>query len=146
MAHVLFGVFGFVLAVATFVYVLNINEKNIAAIRKLSILVPLFTILSYVIGGWWYVVYYPHERNIIKSGSWVWAHTFFMEVKEHLFFILLMLTILLPIVIYKNDLIMDKNNRNLVLTILALIVLLGLSMEGAGAIISRGVIVGYMGM
>lgn len=145
MAHVFFGMLGIMLAVAIFVYVLHVNKKNIATVRKLSILVPLFTIFSYVIGGWWYVVYYPHERNIIRSGSWVWAHTFFMEVKEHLFFMLLMLTILLPIVIYKDDLIMDRSNRNLVLTILALIVLLGFSMEGAGAIISRGVIVGYMG-
>jgi hypothetical protein len=66
------------------------------------------------------------------------------EVKDHLFFILLMLSILLPIIVYKNDLITDKGNRNLVLTILALIVLLGFAMDGAGAIISRGVIVGLM--
>jgi hypothetical protein len=145
MAHVFFGVMGFVLAVAIFVYVLNANEKNIARIRKMSLMVPLFMIFSYIVGGWWYVVHYYPERDIIKSGSWVWAHTFFMEFKEHLFFVLLMLSILLPIIVYKNDLITEKGNRNLVLTILALIVLLGFTMDGAGAIISRGVIVGLMG-
>ena len=145
MAHVFFGVLGFMLAVAIFVYVLHANDKNIATIKKMSILVPLFTVFSYVIGGWWYVVHYSHEKVVITAGPWVWAHTFFMEVKEHLFFVLLMLSILLPIIVYKNDLIGDKNIRNLVLTILALIVLLGFFMDGAGAVISRGVIVGFMG-
>jgi len=145
MVHVFFGVLGFTMAVAIFVYVLHTNDKNIATVKKMSIFVPLFTVLSYLTGGWWYVVYYSHERDIIKSGPWVWAHTFFMEVKEHLFFVLLMLSILLPIIIYKNDLIGDKSIRNLVLTVLVLIVLLGFSMDGAGAIISRGVIVGFMG-
>jgi len=145
MVHVFFGVLGFMMAVAIFVYVLHANDKNIATIKKMSILVPLFTALSYLIGGWWYVVYYYHERDIIKAGPWVWAHTFFMEFKEHIFFVLLMLSILLPIIVYKNDLIGDKSIRNLVLTVLALIVLLGFTMDGAGAIISRGVIVGFMG-
>lgn len=132
-------------AIAIFVYVLHANDKNIATIKKMSILVPLFTALSYLVGGWWYVVHYSLERDIIRSGSWFWAHTFFMEVKEHLFFVLLMLSILLPIIVYKNYLIGDKSIRNLVLTVLVLIVLLGFSMDGAGAIISRGVIVGFMG-
>jgi hypothetical protein len=145
MAHVFFGVLGFMLAIAIFVYVLHANAKNIAKIKKMSILVPLFTALSYLIGGWWYVVYYSHERDIIRAGPWVWAHSFFMEFKEHMFFVLLMLSILLPIIVNKNDLIGDKSIRNLVLTVLALIVLLGFSMDGAGAIISRGVIVGFMG-
>ncbi len=68
MVHVLFGVLGIILAVALLVYVLNISEKNIPMIRSLSLWTAVSMILSYVIGGWWYVVYYVHERDIIRAG------------------------------------------------------------------------------
>jgi hypothetical protein len=144
MVHVLFGVLGIILAVALLVYVLNMSEKNIPRIRSLSLYTALSMILSYVIGGWWYVVYYVHERDIIRAGAWKWAHTFFMEWKEHFFFALLFLSILLPIIAYRNDL-MVPENRRLMVIVTAIIVLIGLAVDGSGAIISRGVIVGYMG-
>ena len=144
MVHVLFGVLGIILAVALLVYVLNMSEKNIPMIRSLSLWTALSMILSYVIGGWWYVVHYVHERDIIRAGPWKWAHTFFMEWKEHFFFALLFLSILLPIIAYRNDL-MVPENRRLMVIVTAIIVLIGLAVDGSGAIISRGVIVGYMG-
>jgi uncharacterized membrane protein len=144
MVHVLFGVLGIILAVALLVYVLNMSEKNIPRIRSLSLYTALSIIVSYVIGGWWYVVYYAHERDVIRAGAWKWAHTFFMEFKEHFFFVLLFLSILLPIIAYRNDLMVPENRRLLVI-VTAIIVLIGLAVDGSGAIISRGVIVGYMG-
>jgi hypothetical protein len=144
MVHVLFGVLGIILAVALLVYVLNASEKNIPTIRSLSLWTALSMILSYVIGGWWYVVHYPAERAIIRAGQWSWAHTFFMEWKEHVFFALLFLSILLPIIAYRNDL-MVPENRRLMVIVTAIIVLIGLAVDGSGGIISRGVIVGYLG-
>ncbi len=144
MVHVLFGVLGIILAVALLVYVLNMSEKNIPRIRSLSLMTAVSMILSYVIGGWWYVVYYASERDVIRAGAWKWAHTFFMEFKEHFFFALLFLSILLPIIAYRNDL-MVLENRRLLLIVVSLVVLIGLVVDGSGAIISRGVIVGYMG-
>lgn len=144
MVHVLFGVLGIILAVALLVYVLNMSEKNIPKIRSLSLYTAVSICLSYVIGGWWYVVYYASERDIIRAGPWKWAHTFFMEYKEHLFFALLFLSILLPIIAYRNDL-MVPENRRLLLIVTLLVVVIGLAMDGSGALISRGVVVGYMG-
>jgi hypothetical protein len=144
MVHVLFGVLGIMLAVALLVYVLNASEKNIPRIRSLSLYTALSMTLSYVIGGWWYVVHYYPERDIIRAGAWKWAHTFFMEWKEHYFFALLFLSVLLPIIAYRNDLLVPENRR-LLLIVTSLIVLIGLAVDGSGAIISRGVIVGYMG-
>ena len=144
MVHVLFGVLGIILAVALLVYILNLNEKNIPRIRSLSLYTAVSICLSYVIGGWWYVVYYASERDIIRAGPWKWAHTFFMEYKEHLFFALLFLSILLPIIAYRNDL-MVPENRRLLLIVTLLVVVIGLAMDGSGALISRGVVVGYMG-
>jgi hypothetical protein len=68
-----------------------------------------------------------------------------MEVKEHIFFLMLLLCIYLPIAVYRNAPLAEKQKRNLVLGIAALIVLLGFFMEGAGGIISKGVTMGLMG-
>ena len=75
MVHVLFGVLGILLAVALLVYILNLNEKNIPRIRSLSLYTAVSIALSYIIGGWWYVVYYMPERDIIRAGAWKWRWT-----------------------------------------------------------------------
>ncbi|MDD5171143.1 MAG: hypothetical protein PHN75_20170 [Syntrophales bacterium] len=75
----------------------------------------------------------------------MWAYNYFMEVKEHLFSIMLMLGIYLPIAVYDNGPLTDKAKRNLVLGITGLIVLFGFFMEGAGGLIGKGVTIGLMG-
>jgi hypothetical protein len=145
MVHVALGVIGIMFAVALFVDVLNVNEGNIERIKKLSLAVGVLIVLAYIIGGYWYVVYYGHDRDIIKAGQWPWAHNYFMEVKEHLFFMMLLLGIYLPIAVYRNAPLMEKEKRCLVLGICALIVVLGFFMEGAGGIIGKGVTMGLMG-
>ena len=145
MVHVALGVIGIMFAVALFVDVLNVNEGNIERIKKLSLAVAVMIILAYIIGGYWYVVYYGHDRDIIKAGQCPWAHNYFMEVKEHLFFMMLLLGIYLPIAVYRNAPLMEKEKRCLVLGICALIVVLGFFMEGAGGIIGKGVTMGLMG-
>jgi hypothetical protein len=145
MSHVALGVLGIMCAVALFVDVLNVNEGNIERIKKLSLAIAVLIFLAYLIGGYWYVVHYGHDRDIIKAGQWPWAHNYFMEVKEHIFFLILLLGIYLPIAVYRNVPLAEKQKRNLVLGIAALIVLLGFFMEGAGGIISKGVTMGLMG-
>ena len=145
MLHVALGVIGIMFAVALFVDVLNVNEGNIERIKKLSLAVAVLIVLAYIIGGYWYVVYYGHDRDIIKAGQWPWAHNYFMEVKEHLFFVMLLLGIYLPIAVYRNAPLMEKDKRCLVLWICALIVVLGFFMEGAGGIIGKGVTMGLLG-
>jgi hypothetical protein len=145
MSHVVFGVLGILFAVAVFMDTLNANERNMGRIQILSLVVAVCMILSFLIGGYWYVTFYGHDRDIIKAGQWPWAHNYFMEVKEHLFFIILMLSLYLPIAAFKNGPLTDKNKRNLILGIAMLIILMGLFTEGAGGIISKGVTFGLMG-
>ena len=145
MTHVALGVVGIMFAVALFVDVLNVNEGNIERIKKLSLAVAVLIVLAYLIGGYWYVVYYGRDRDIIKTGQWPWAHNFFMEVKEHIFFAMLLLAVYLPIAVYRSVPLMEKQKRNLILGISSLIVILGFLMEGAGGIISKGVTMGLMG-
>ncbi|MEQ8160334.1 MAG: hypothetical protein ABRQ33_04015, partial [Smithellaceae bacterium] len=104
--------------------------------------VAILIVLAFLIGGYWYVVYYGADREIIKAGKWPWAHNYFMEVKEHIFFSLLLLSIYLPIAVHGVMPLNNKKKKNLILGICALIILLGLFMEGAGGIISKGVTMG----
>ena len=93
--------------------------------------------LAYLIGGYWYVLYYGADKALIKSGPWPFAHGFFMETKEHVFLMLLLLATFLPIAAY-GKLVEFRSSRILVLWTSALVVLMGLAMEGAGAFISMG--------
>lgn len=139
LSHPTFGVLAVLAAVWVFVETLNASLGNRQRIRNAAWLVAVFLWLSYLAGGYWYVNFYGPERDIIKAGPWPFAHSFFMETKEHLFFVLLLLGTYLPITTSHPALATDRWAQRLVLTVATLIVLLGLAMEGAGAIISLGV-------
>ncbi len=144
-SHVAFGVMGILAGVWLFVEVLNVSDQNKTRILRASLTVSFLISLSYLIGGYWYVFFYGPDKAIIKSGVWPWAHGFFMETKEHLFFVLLLLSIYLPVAVFKSDLLTNKSSRKLVLTITGLIIIIGLVMEGFGSVISAGVKMGLIG-
>ena len=58
MPHVVFGVFGILFAVWVAVEAANSSEANQRRLKLASIGTTLFLWLSYLFGGWWYVVYY----------------------------------------------------------------------------------------
>jgi hypothetical protein len=148
--HVVFGVFGILFAVWVAVEAANSTEANQYRLKLASIGTTLFLWLSYLMGGWWYVARYGaaasnSDKSIILAGPWKWSHSFFMEAKEHIFFMLILLSILLPIVTFRNQGFKDKKIRNLTIVIALMIVVLGLGMEGFGAMISKGVKMSLMG-
>lgn len=145
LPHVVFGVLGIVSAVWALVELLNVSSKNMQRLRISSILTSIFIWLSYVAGGWWYVKYYAADKAKINAGAFPAAHTFFMEAKEHVFFILLLLSIFLPVIVFKNDLVSNKNIKKLAITVAVIIILLGFGMEGAGSMIVSGVKIGLLG-
>jgi hypothetical protein len=150
MPHVVFGVLGILFAVWVAVEAANSSEANRYRLKLASIGTTLFLWLSYLIGGWWYVVYYGaavinSDKSIILAGPWKWSHSFFMEAKEHIFFMLILLSILLPIVTFRNPVFKDRKIRNLTIVIALTIVVLGLGMEGFGAMISKGVKMSLLG-
>jgi len=138
MTHVLFGVACIVTTVWVLVDTLNADEMNLPRIRWMSRAAALFMWLSLLFGGYWYVIYYPADKAIILKGPWPFAHEYFMETKEHLVIMLLLLATYLPIVA-SNNLAANKEARRLVLWAAAIIPLLGLMIEGHGAIIAMGV-------
>lgn len=138
LLHPTFGVLAMIASVWVFVETLNAGEANIARLRQASVLTAILIWLAYIVGGYWYVVYYGGDKALIKAGPWPFAHGFFMESKEHLFLILLLLATFLPIAAY-GRVVKNLVTRRLVQWTAALVVLMGLTMEGAGAFINMGV-------
>lgn len=138
MIHVLFGVASVLAAVWVFVDALNASETNLQRIQWVSRAAAIFMWLSFAVGGYWYVVFYPADKALILKGPWPLAHEYFMETKEHLVIMLLLLATYLPIAA-SNHLAANRDARRLVLWVAALVPLLGLMIEGHGAVIAMGV-------
>ena len=114
MTHVFFGVACIITTVWVFVDVLNLSDSTMARVRKLSCLAAAFMWLAFVVGGYWYVHFYKSDKAVILKGPWPFAHNFFMESKEHLVIMLLMLVTYLPIAAASN-LSVSKDARRVVL-------------------------------
>ena len=136
-AHPTCGVLATLAGVWVIVEALNATEANQVRTRRAALAVSTLLCLAWLLGGYWYVTYYAHEKAVILAGPWPLAHNFFMETKEHLFFIPLILGLYLPIVAARN-LARDRAARAVVVTVAGLIVLNALAIEGAGAIVNHG--------
>jgi hypothetical protein len=137
LAHAAFGVTGCLAALWAFVETLNAHPANAARIRKAALVTAVCMAGAWVCGGYWYVHFYPAEKALILKGPWPFAHDIFMETKEHLFFITAILAFLLPVAT-RERLHSNAAARKLVLSVAALIVITGLAVEGAGAVINHG--------
>ncbi len=136
--HPTFGVLGVLAALWVFVETLNATPATQRRIWRASLITTGMFALTWFFAGWFYTLYYHSgDQAIIGKGPVPWTHSFFMETKEHLFFIPLILAFYLPFVT-RLELSVNKAARNMVLAITALIVLDGLAIEGAGAIINWG--------
>jgi hypothetical protein len=120
-----------------FVEALNVSQSNVARIRLASLIVAVAMWVTFAVAGYWYVAYYAADKALILKGPWPFAHNFFMETKEHVVLMLLLLTTFLPIAA-QNDLVGNKGARSLFLCVAGLIVLIGVAVEGSGGIISMG--------
>jgi hypothetical protein len=144
LAHSAFGVFGTLAAVWVFVETLNAREQNAQRIRKAALVAALCMMAAWILGGYWYLHFYPADKALILKGPWPLAHTLFMETKEHLFFITLILSFYLPIAT-RDNLNANPAARKMVMCVAMLIALSGLAIEGSGAIINHGAKVALLG-
>jgi hypothetical protein len=138
LAHASFGASGCLAALWVLVETINPTPTNASRIRRAAMLTALCMAAAWIFGGYWYVHFYPADKAFILKGPWPLAHDLFMETKEHLFFDTAILAFLLPLATREK---LDANAaaRKLVLALAGLILVTGLVMEGAGAVISHGV-------
>jgi len=138
LMHPVTGGLATLAALWIFVDTLNAGESSVSRIKNVSLLCAVLMWLTYFLGGYFYVVYYGVDKTFIKAGPWAFGHNFFMEAKEHIFLILLMLATYLPIAA-NNYIPSNKSVRKIILWVTGLIVPASLAMEGSGAIISVAV-------
>jgi uncharacterized membrane protein YwaF len=138
LAHAGFGVTGCLAALWVFIETLNASARNTRRIQSAALVAAICMAGAWLCGGYWYIHFYPAEKALILKGPWPFAHNLFMETKEHLFFITGILAFLLPLATREK---LDSNSaaRKLVLSVAGLIVITGLAVEGAGAVIDHGV-------
>jgi len=137
LIHALMGVLFILVSVWLFVEILNAKPDNQGRIRAAALLAAALLWLAYIFGGWWYVAHYGVDKAVILKGPWPFAHSFVMEVKEHVLLMIVLLATYLPIVA-ATDLAKNPTARTLALWVSGLMIGLGLAMDGAGAIISLG--------
>ncbi len=135
-AHEIVGVLG-MLAATWVVAELRAPRIDQQTVRRVSMLVAHLIGGVCLLGGIWYVAYYAADRGIILHGPWPVAHRLFMESKEHLFFVPLVLAFFLPIASREN-LLASAAARKLTAITAALIVITSLAVEGGGIAVGLG--------
>jgi len=143
LMHPTFGVLGLVAAVWVFVEALNARPENESRMRSAAMVSAVAIWLAYLTAGYYYILYYGADKALINAGPWPWAHGLFMETKEHVFFLTLLLATFLPIAA-AAPVSRSLAQRKVVLWSAGGVVLLALAMEGAGAVISMGAKLGLV--
>lgn len=138
LLHAASGVTGSLAALWVFAEALHASAESERRIRTAAFIAAISMAAAWVCGGYWYVHFYPADKALILKGPWPFAHNVFMETKEHLFFITGILAFLLPITC-RERLSVNPTARKLVLAVSGLVVVTGLTVEGAGAVINQGV-------
>ena len=142
MIHPTTGALAIFCAIWFMVEVLNASESNRGRTRLAALSSMWLMVATYIAGGYWYVVYYAADKAVILKGAWPFAHTFFMEAKEHAFFITLILSIYLVIVARKEDFVRSRSARVLAVWIGLLVIASAFAAEGAGSLVAMGVRMG----
>ena len=135
--HPTCGVLATLAALWVFVEALNASDTNQARSRVAAKAVAVLMVMAWGLGGYWYLRWFPADKALILAGPWPFAHNIFMETKENLFFVPLILALYLPIVVSTN-LATSPGARRMALVVAGFIVLNGLAIEGAGAVINHG--------
>jgi hypothetical protein len=140
LGHAAFGSLAGMAALWVFVETLSARPENAGRTYKAALVAAIAMGMAWMLGGYWYVHFYPADKAIILKGSWPFAHDLVMETKEHLVFITGILAFYLPIAV-RDRIHANAAARKMVLSVALLIVLSDLAAEGAGSIISHGVTV-----
>ncbi|HLC55928.1 MAG TPA: hypothetical protein VJJ23_01705 [Candidatus Nanoarchaeia archaeon] len=120
---------------------LNPTIERINRAKIISLIAVILFLSSWLIGGYYYVnTYGANVKPIIKEGPEPWAHSVIMETKEHIFLFLPFLAIFASAVLWKNDKVIQKDNKLRIAVILlsGLIFLLAFAIGAMGYLISSG--------
>jgi len=128
---------------ASYAFLLNVvgKDPSLKLLRVSSLTALAGYLLSWLSGGYYYVLYYGGVvKPIIKEGAYPWAHLVFMEGKEHVFLFLPFLAVVLCVLswsVSKAEL-ADMNIKRATIALAIASVLLGTIITLSGILISGG--------
>lgn len=136
--HAALGEIGAIAFLWVFVELLGASEAGWKRARVAALGGVLAFLASWFTAGAYYLGPYAESvKPIIKAGPEPWAHSVFMEVKEHLFLMLPFLGILIAYSLWTSGP-ADTKARRGVLYLSMLTALLALAMAGMGYLITGG--------
>ena len=140
-SHVVWGLLGVAAFYAVWMGLLR-ETSPVKFLKASAIWGVIFLVLSWATGGYYYATYYGAAvRSVIRAGQYSWAHSVFMEAKEHVFLFLPFLGIVLAVTLVAlGERIDQKPVLKKELAILAgVLSVLGIFITLAGAVISGAV-------
>ena len=141
ITHVITGLLAIVAYYAVWFDLIK-KDINIGFLKKSSLYGFVLFLLSCITVGYYYALYYGNVvKPIIKTGPYPWAHTIFMEFKEHIFLFIpfLALVVTLCFFLLENNIKGNKEIKQSITYLSAIIVFLSTIITFSGIIISGAV-------
>lgn len=141
VAHVILGLCGLA---ATYAVALNLRKREIPLpfLKAVSLTAILSYLGSWATGAYYYVLQYGKAvKPVIVAGKYPWAHTIFMESKEHVFLLIPFLSLMTTALIWflGDRLKSDEPFRRTVAGLALATFFLGVFVTVAGVFISGAV-------
>lgn len=133
--HVLTGFGGFLLPLWIALEMLKpLNKISLRAVRIAAFFSLILIVVSWIIGGLFYInIYGPEIKPVIKETQ-PWIHNIVMESKEHIFLFIPFLIALLNVLVWSN---IERTRRMITTTIIIsfilgiIITIMGFAISGA---------------
>lgn len=141
LLHIMFGIVAVIGAYGAWMSLLR-KESRIGSLKIFSALSFFSFMLSWLAGGYYYLVYYgANVKPLIIKGKYSWAHTVIMEAKEHIFIFLpfLALILLCGIIVFGDTVNSDPRLKRPLVVIAGIITVLGIAITLSGMAISGAV-------
>ena len=119
------------LSLIVFPVIILIQDRKSTWIRPLSFLTASISWLLLLPSAKLYLTFYPATKTLIKAGSWPWAHSIFMETKEHWGLLLPVIATTAAFLVYSGRL---KESRKWWILLIILAALIGVM----GRIVTMG--------
>lgn len=132
--HIILGLIGVFASLAVVLAIVGRRYNHVLALYS-SIIAFTGYMLSWALGGWYYVTYYGSAvKPIIKNGPYPWAHLIVMESKEHIFLMLPILSAVLALLVW-----LGRGRQRAVAILSILTALIAVFILITGIVISGGV-------
>ncbi|KKW19998.1 MAG: hypothetical protein UY63_C0003G0011 [Parcubacteria group bacterium GW2011_GWA2_51_10] len=141
VVHVLLGVTGVAFSYAV---ALGVKKRvpNVAFLKWSSAIALISYLLSWATGAYYYVLNYGTAvKPRIMEGAYPWAHSIFMESKEHIFLFLPFMALVIALIIFVRGerIAADVSMRNSLFILSLTTFFLGVFITLSGVLVSGAV-------